>query len=217
MRGFFSRILYSVILPVRGSSLPIVPFPFPVYQILPSWSGVTVWGFAAFGNEYSETSPVSGLIRPTRLAHCPAHQIDPSGACTGSRALWPSVGTIHSRNVIAALPGTRVGFNCVPGGKLGVSFSPDSAVDSKISGTRDVNPEWRKRRTGQFQSRSWRLAFLTTECGMRTMERSAKLLRGRDLLLSPRRVRNSLIWNCGIRVQGWLSGVGKSIIRRGFD
>src|SRR5919106_4284807 len=97
-----SGILYSVILPVRGSSLPIVPLLFPVYQMLPSWSGVTVWGFAPSGNVYSQTSPVLGLIRPTRLAHIPAHQIDPSGACTGSRDRWPSVGTFHSRNAIDA-------------------------------------------------------------------------------------------------------------------
>src|SRR5919109_1705207 len=116
-RAAGSGILYSVIFPVRGSSLPIVPLLFPVYQMLPCWSGVTVWGLAFSGKEYSHTSPVWGLSWPTRLAHIPAHQIVPSGASTGSRARCPSVGTFHSRNVIDSSPPTRLGFKWLPAGK----------------------------------------------------------------------------------------------------
>src|SRR5262249_31235203 len=116
-RAAGSGILYSVILPVRGSSLPIVPLLFPVYQMLPCSSGVTVWGLAFSGKEYSETSPVFGFSLPTRLPHIPAHQIVPSGASTGSRALCPSVGTFHSLNVIDSSPRTRLGFSWVPAGK----------------------------------------------------------------------------------------------------
>src|SRR5215471_16943571 len=122
-RAAGSGILYSVTMPVCGSSLPIVPLPLPVYQMLPSWSGVTLWGLASAGNGYSRMSPVSGLIRPTRLPHCPAHQIDPSSVCTGSRARWPSVGTFHSRNVIEASPGTRVGCRWVRTGKCVARYS----------------------------------------------------------------------------------------------
>src|SRR5262249_57960466 len=94
-RAAGSGILYSVILPVRGSSLPIVPLLFPVYQMLPCSSGVTVCGLAFSGKEYSQTSPVLGLSLPTRLPHIPAHHIVPSGASTGSRAPCPTVRTFH--------------------------------------------------------------------------------------------------------------------------
>src|SRR5262245_3479278 len=113
-RALGSGILYSVIVPVRGSSLPIVPLLFPVYQMLPWSSGVTVWGFAFSGSAYSATAPVSGLIRPTRLPHIPVDQIGPSGASTGPRAGWPSVGTFHSRHVIVSSPDIRVDSRRVP-------------------------------------------------------------------------------------------------------
>src|SRR5690606_19323496 len=76
-RALGSGILYSVIMPVRGSSLPMVALPLPVYQMLPCASGVTLCGFAFGGNVYSVTSPVTGSRRPMRFAHIPAHQIEP--------------------------------------------------------------------------------------------------------------------------------------------
>ena len=123
-----SGILYSVILPVLGSSLPTVPLPLPVYQIFPSRSGVMLCGKAFSGNAYSQTSPVFGLIRPTRLPNCPQYQIIPSGVCTGSRARWPSWGTFHSRKVIDASPRTRVGFKLIVRREMGRQILRDRVL-----------------------------------------------------------------------------------------
>ena len=80
-----SGILYSVTLPVAGSTLPTVPFLFPEYQGMPLSSSHTECGSAFGGNLYSFISPVAGLSRPIRLPNCPAHQIEPSSAWIGSR------------------------------------------------------------------------------------------------------------------------------------
>ena len=48
-------------------------------------ANVPVLGIEPAGNANSFIVPSAGLIRPRRLPHCPAHQIDPSGASTGSR------------------------------------------------------------------------------------------------------------------------------------
>ena len=79
--------------------------------------------------------------------------------------------------------------------------SPDSAVDSKTHGARNVILEERKHTPFSFKVvfGAWHPAPL----GYRrhTSERTAQPLRGRELLLSLRKVRISLILNCGIRVQ----------------
>ena len=46
---------------------------------------------------------------PDQVAPLAAHQMVPSGASTGSRARWPSVGTVHSVNPILSSPGTSLG------------------------------------------------------------------------------------------------------------
>jgi hypothetical protein len=98
--AFGSCILYSVTLPVAGSTLPTVPFLLPVYQGMPLSSSQTECGNAFGGSLYSFISPVAGLSRPIRLPNCPAHQMVPSAAWIGSRERWPSVGICHSVNEI---------------------------------------------------------------------------------------------------------------------
>ena len=85
---------------------------------MPLSSSHTECGMALGGSLYSFISPVAGLSRPIRLPNCPAHQIEPSSACTGSRERWPSVGICHSVNVISVLPGTSLGARLVFGGKF---------------------------------------------------------------------------------------------------
>ena len=77
---------------------------------------------ASAGNGYSFISPVVGSMRPIRLPHWPAHQMVPSGASTGSRARWPSVGTFHSVNPTSRSPGTSVGARVVSGGMLAARY-----------------------------------------------------------------------------------------------
>src|SRR4030095_9981251 len=103
--------------PVLGSNLPMVPFLLPVYQTLPALSRVTLCGMAFAGNGYSFMASVLGSMRPIRFPHCPAHQMDPSAACIGSRERCPRVGTCHSLNVICVSPGISVGAREVFGGK----------------------------------------------------------------------------------------------------
>src|SRR5215475_4503954 len=103
--------------PVFGSNLPMVPLLLPVYQTLPALSRVTLCGKEFSGNGYSFMASVLGSMRPIRLPHCPAHQMDPSAACIGSRERCPSVGTRHSLNAICMSPGISVGAREVLGGK----------------------------------------------------------------------------------------------------
>src|SRR4030095_946324 len=107
--GSLAVVLYSVILPVLGSSLPRVALLFPVYQMFPSASGMMLWGLAFGGRRSSFTAPVFGSSLPTRLAYIPVHQIEPSGASMGSRDRWPSVGASHSVILIEVSRGTSVG------------------------------------------------------------------------------------------------------------
>jgi hypothetical protein len=102
--------------------MPIVAFLLPVYQTLPAASGVTVCGIGPAGSGYSVIAPLAGSIRPIRLPHCPAHQIEPSAASTGSRERWPSVGTRHSLNSIAASPGISLGARRPFGGKCAARY-----------------------------------------------------------------------------------------------
>src|SRR5262249_680546 len=96
----------------------MVALPLPVYQTPPALSIVTVCGLDLDGSGYSFISPVLGLIRPIRSDHWPTHQMLPSGASIGSRERWPSVGTVHSLNVILASPDTGLGARFVLGGKF---------------------------------------------------------------------------------------------------
>src|SRR5512145_1806244 len=95
----------------------MVALPLPVYQMPPALSTVTVCGFDLDGSGYSFISPVLGLMRPIRSDHWPTHQMLPSGASTGSRERWPSVGTVHSLNAILASPETSLGARLELGGK----------------------------------------------------------------------------------------------------
>ena len=112
--------------------MPIEPFLLPVYQGMPLASSSTVCGIALGGNGYSFISPVAGLSRPIRLPNCPAHQMDPSAAWTGSRDRWPSVGICHSVNVISALPGMSVGARLVLGGKCAARYCVIVACSSGV-------------------------------------------------------------------------------------
>ena len=91
-------------------------------------------GFAPAGSGYSVISPVVGSSCPIRLPHCPAHQIDPSAASTGSRERWPSVGTCHSLNAISASPGISFGARRSFGGKCAARYpviSPCSGLPDR--------------------------------------------------------------------------------------
>src|SRR5262245_66636286 len=77
--------------------------------MFPSLSATMLCGLAAGGKGYSFISPVLGSNLPTRLAHIPVHQIDPSGASIGSRVRCPRVGVIHSVILIFASPDTSDG------------------------------------------------------------------------------------------------------------
>ena len=78
--GVGSGILYSVTLPVFGSSLPMSPAELPVYQMLPSLSGVRPCGPEfGVGSVHSLNVPVAGSSRPTTLARWPVYQTMPSG------------------------------------------------------------------------------------------------------------------------------------------
>src|SRR5262249_9914500 len=95
-RAFAFGILYSVILPVFGSILPINPAAFPVYQTLPSLSGCRPCGPEfGVGSLYSLNCCVAGSKRPTTLARCPVYQIEPSGATVGSCGYGGVLGVIH--------------------------------------------------------------------------------------------------------------------------
>src|SRR5262245_20272991 len=95
----------------------MVPFLLPVYQTWPALSRVTLCGRAFSGKGYSCMASVLGSMRPIRFPHCPAHQIDPSAACIGSRERCPSVGTCHALNATCMSPGISVGAREVFGGK----------------------------------------------------------------------------------------------------
>src|SRR5262249_48122627 len=89
-------ILYSVILPVFGSILPISPAELPVYQMLPSLSGCSPRGPEFFvGSAYSLNCVVAGSKRPTTFARCPVYQMEPSGATAGSCGYAGLLGVIH--------------------------------------------------------------------------------------------------------------------------
>src|SRR5438105_1541180 len=89
-------ILYSVILPVFGSILPINPAALPVYQMLPSLSGCRPCGPEfGVGSLYSLNCCVAGSKRPTTLARWPVYQIEPSGATVGSCGYGGVLGVIH--------------------------------------------------------------------------------------------------------------------------
>src|SRR5262245_24070199 len=125
--AFGSGILYSVTLPVAGSTLPTVPFLLPLYQGMPLSSSHTECGSAFGGSLYSFIAPVAGSSRPIRLPNCPAHQIDPSAAWIGSRERWPSVGICHSVKLISVVPGTSLGARLVLGGKFVARYCVISA------------------------------------------------------------------------------------------
>ena len=112
--------------------MPTEPFLLPVYQGVPLASSSTVWGIALGGNGYSFISPVAGLSRPIRLPNWPAHQMEPSVACIGSRERWPSVGVCHSVNVISALPGMSLGARLVLGGKCAARYCVIAACSSGV-------------------------------------------------------------------------------------
>src|SRR5215510_11177333 len=97
--AFGFGILYSVILPVFGSILPIRPAAFPVYQMLPSLSACSPCGpELAVGSVYSLNCCVAGSKRPTTLARWPVYQIEPSGATAGSCGYGGLLGVIHWSN-----------------------------------------------------------------------------------------------------------------------
>src|SRR2546430_9611254 len=83
-----SGILYSVTLPVFGSSLPTSAPVFPVYQMLPALSSTRPcgpeWGVLS---GYSLTWLVLGSTRPSTFAICPVYQSEPSRAASGSCGL----------------------------------------------------------------------------------------------------------------------------------
>jgi hypothetical protein len=85
-------MVYSVTLPVRGSSLPTTAPPLPVYQMLPSRSSTSPCGpeCAVFsGNSF--TLPVFGSMRPSMLVIWPVYQSEPSRVASGSCGREPGV------------------------------------------------------------------------------------------------------------------------------
>ena len=94
--AFGFGILYSVIVPVFGSILPISPAAFPVYQMFPSLSACRPCGPEfGVGSGNSLNCCVAGSKRPTTLARWPVYQIDPSGATAGSCGYAGVLGVIQ--------------------------------------------------------------------------------------------------------------------------
>src|SRR5262249_17075103 len=100
-----SGILYSVMLPVLGSSLPISPRKLPVNHILPSLSSANAWGAVnRVLTGFSLISFVLGSTCPSFPASWPVYQMLPSRAAIGSWGREPGVGTGHSLIVAGTGP-----------------------------------------------------------------------------------------------------------------
>ena len=94
--AFLFGILYSVTLPVFGSTLPMRPAALPEYQMLPSLSACRPCGpDPAVGSAYSLNCCVAGSKRPMTFARWPVYQMDPSGATAGSCGYAGLLGVIH--------------------------------------------------------------------------------------------------------------------------
>src|SRR6476659_5649532 len=110
-RAFAFGILYSVTLPVLGSTLPINPAALPVYQMLPSLSACSPCGTEfGVGSGNSLNCCVAGSKRPIVLARCAVYHTDPSGATAGSCGYAGLLGVIHSSIFTSTL--SEIGAAC---------------------------------------------------------------------------------------------------------
>src|SRR5712691_1081197 len=119
-----SGILYSVTLPVFGSSLPIRLAWLPVYQTLPSLSSTRPCGpVCEVLSVYSLTVPVFGSTRPSLLVIWPVYQMAPSLAASGSCGREPGVGTSQSLIDACTGPSTILAAGRGRSGKLLIRYS----------------------------------------------------------------------------------------------